>query len=281
VSIATSGNRDWTSRRIAGFLEKRQLSFVRRACTMIVLFTDFGLTGPYVGQVKGALCRDAPDVPIIDLIATAPAHDPKAASYLLAACVGVFPPGTVFFAVVDPGVGGRREPGVVAADGRWFVGPMNGLFEAVIRRSRTAARWWRIEWRPSRLSSTFHGRDLFAPVAARIANGESPAESPDYKEFPLDQARFPDWPDDLDQVVFIDDFGNAMTGRRAATVPPGSKVSIAGRDINQARTFGDVPAGEVFWYENSNGLLEISVNRGRAATSLNLVVGSQVGVRKK
>lgn len=248
---------------------------------MIVLFTDFGPTGPYVGQVKGVLCRDAPGVPVIDLIATAPAHDPKAASYLLAAYVGDFPSGTVFFAVVDPGVGGGREPGVVGADGRWFVGPMNGLFEMVIRHARTAARQWRIEWRPSRLSGTFHGRDLFAPVAARIANGESPAESADYKEFPIDRDRFPDWPDDLDEVVFIDDFGNAMTGRRAATVPPGSKLSIAGRDINQARTFGDVPDGEAFWYENSNGLLEIAVNRGSAATTLNLEVGSQVGVRKK
>lgn len=248
---------------------------------MIVLFTDFGLAGPYVGLVKAVLCRDAPGVPVIDLIATAPAHDPKAAAYLLAACTRDFPLGTVFFAVVDPGVGGRREPGVVEADGRWFIGPMNGLFELVIRRAETKPRWWRIDWRPSRLSSTFHGRDLFAPIAARIGAGEIPADGADFRACPLDRVRFPQWPDDLDRVIFIDDFGNAMTGRRASSVPPGGTLSVAGRAISRAQTFGDMPDGEPFWYENSNGLLEIAVNRGKAMDVLDLRVGSQVDVRKK
>jgi len=80
---------------------------------MIVLFTDFGVTGPYLGQVKAVLHQGAPGVPIIDLFADAPAHDPKAAAYLLAAYTGEFPEGTVFLAVVDPGVGGTRAPGVL------------------------------------------------------------------------------------------------------------------------------------------------------------------------
>ncbi|MFQ5765703.1 MAG: SAM-dependent chlorinase/fluorinase, partial [Rhodospirillales bacterium] len=136
---------------------------------MIVLFTDFGLDGPYLGQVKAVLYRDAPGIPIVDLFANAPAHDPKRAAYLLAAYAPAFPAGTVFLAVVDPGVGGARAAGVLDADGRWYVGPENGLFALVQRRVEAPPRWWEIRWRPERLSATFHGRDLFAPVAARIA----------------------------------------------------------------------------------------------------------------
>ena len=138
---------------------------------VIVLFTDFGREGPYTGQMTAVLRRLAPEVEIIDLIADAPAHDPQLAAYFLAAYVDEFPPQTVFLCVVDPGVGGDRSPGVLQADGRWFVGPDNGLFEPIIRRCRDDARWRDILWRPSTLSATFHGRDLFAPVAARLARG--------------------------------------------------------------------------------------------------------------
>ena len=101
---------------------------------MIVLYTDCGVAGPYQGQVKAVLHQEAPGVPVIDLFANAPAHDPKAAAYLLAAYTGEFPEQTGFLAVIDPGVGGIRAPGVLEADGRWFVGPDNGLFEVVARR---------------------------------------------------------------------------------------------------------------------------------------------------
>ncbi len=140
---------------------------------MIILFTDFGLHGPYTGQMKAVLHREAPGVPIVDLFADAPAGDPKAASYLLAAYDDWFGPGTVFLCVVDPGVGGARPALIVEADGRWYVGPGNGLFELVLRRAREARRW-DIAWRPERLSASFHGRDLFAPVAAMLARGERP-----------------------------------------------------------------------------------------------------------
>ena len=115
---------------------------------------------------------------IIDLFADAPAYDPQASAYLLAAYIGEFAPGTVFLCVVDPGVGSDRAPCVVHADGKWFVGPDNGLFELVVRRARDQVRCWRIDWVPSRLSATFHGRDLFAPVAAQLARGEIPAGEP-------------------------------------------------------------------------------------------------------
>ena len=105
---------------------------------MIVLCTDFGLEGPYTGQVKAVLARAAPDVPIVDLFADLPAFQPRLAAYLLAGYGEFFLAGDVILAVVDPGVGGARGALALEADGRWYVGPDNGLFEIVVRRARTA-----------------------------------------------------------------------------------------------------------------------------------------------
>src|SRR5579883_1868908 len=102
---------------------------------MIVLFTDFGLEGPYTGQVKAVLWREAPGIPVFDLFADAPMQRPQEAAYLLAAYAMAFPAGTVFLAVVDPGVGTDRPAEAVQIDGRWFVGPGNGLFEPLLRRA--------------------------------------------------------------------------------------------------------------------------------------------------
>ena len=107
---------------------------------MIILFSDFGEVGPYAGQIKGMLAREAPGIEVIDLLHDAPAFQSKASSYLLAALIDVFPTDVVFLCVVDPGVGSDREPIVVEADGRRFVGPDNGLFEIVLRRANTTAR---------------------------------------------------------------------------------------------------------------------------------------------
>ena len=144
---------------------------------MIVLFTDFGLKGPYTGQMKAVLCRMAPGIPAVDLFADAPVGNPRASAYLLAAYAEWFVAGTVFLAVVDPGVGGTRPPIILEADGRWYLGPGNGLFELVERRA-TSKRSWDIDWKPERLSASFHGRDLFAPVAAMLARGEPPPGRP-------------------------------------------------------------------------------------------------------
>jgi hypothetical protein len=239
--------------------------------TMIVLFTDFGLHGPYTGQMKAVLHREAPDVPVIDLFADAPAANPKASAYLLAAYAQWFAAGTIFLCVVDPGVGGERPALIVEADGRFFVGPGNGLFELVLRRAATARRW-DIDWKPPELSASFHGRDLFAPVVARLAHGEPPLGKPRTD----DSDRRPDWADDLAGIVYVDHYGNAITGLRAATLPQGARLAAAGRVLERATTFGDCPPGTAFWYENSNGLAEIAVNQGRAERALGLGVGSVV-----
>src|SRR5260370_8216372 len=102
---------------------------------MIALFTDFGLHGPYTGQVKAVMYQMAPGIPVIDLFADAPVGNPKASAYLLAAYAAWFPEGTVFLCVVDPGVGGARPALFLQADERWYIGPGNGLFELIHRPS--------------------------------------------------------------------------------------------------------------------------------------------------
>jgi len=240
---------------------------------VIALFTDFGLHGPYTGQMKAVLNRMAPGEPVVDLFADAPVGNPKASAYLLAAYAPWFPAGTIFLCVVDPGVGGSRPPLICEADGRWYVGPGNGMFELVQRRAG-AARCWNIDWAPEHTSATFHGRDIFAPVAARLACGEQPPGPP--REAGAD--RQADWPDDLPEVVYIDYFGNAMTGLRSETLPAGARLLAAGRLLERARTYSDTPAGAAFWYENSNGLAEIAVNLGRADRDLGLEIGTAVEI---
>jgi S-adenosyl-L-methionine hydrolase (adenosine-forming) len=240
---------------------------------MIVLFTDFGLHGPYTGQMKAVLCRMAPGVPVIDLLADAPVANPKASAYLLAAHAKWFEPGTVFLCVIDPGVGSARPAIVLEADGRWYVGPGNGLLELAERRAGSA-RSFDIGWQPEQLSASFHGRDLFAPIAARLARGDTAALRPR-----RDGAhRRADWPDDLGEVIYLDHFGNAMTGLCAAKLPARAKLAVAHRVLERARTFGDRPQGAAFWYENSNGLAEIAVNCGRADRELGLQIGTAVDV---
>ena len=240
---------------------------------MIALFTDFSLSGPYTGQVKAVLHQIAPAVPVVDLFADLPAGKPKPAAYLLAAYGPWFPPGTVLVAVVDPGVGGSRAAVVVEADGRLYVGPDNGLFEIVLRRAGAASAS-EILWRPDKLSASFHGRDLFAPVAARLARGTLPLGALGGGGI----GRHPDWPDDLPEIVYIDGFGNAMTGLRATVLGEQTSLGAGGHAVARARTFSDVAPGAAFWYENANGLAEIAVNGGRADSALGLGIATPVAV---
>ena len=240
---------------------------------MIVLFTDFGLAGPYTGQVNAVLQQSAPGVPVIQLFADAPAGQPKPAAYLLAAYAGWFPAGTVLLCVVDPGVGTERRGLIAEAAGRHYVGPDNGLFELVLRRAANP-RCWEISWRPPALSASFHGRDLFAPVAGRLAQGEPPSA---LARLAMPRS-YPDWPDDLAEIVYVDHYGNALTGLRGEGLPLTARLAAGERRIGHARTFEAVPRGAAFWYVNSNGLVEIAVNAGRAERALGLAIGSEIKI---
>lgn len=241
---------------------------------MIFLFTDFGLEGPYTGQMKAVLQRTAPHVPVFDLFADAPDRRPMEAAYLLAAYVENCPPGSHFLCVVDPGVGGERPPVALRAGGSWFVGPGNGLFELVHRRALHAESY-RIEWRPEVLSSSFHGRDLFAPVMGWLAGGASAGEA---GLVPETAPRVPDWPDDLAAVIYRDRYGNLMTGIRYATIERSARLRLNGAEIEWAETFSAAAGGEPFWYGNSSGLVEIAINGGSAANSLKAGVGSRMEI---
>jgi S-adenosylmethionine hydrolase len=240
---------------------------------MIVLFTDFGLAGPYTGQVNAVLNESAPGVPVIQLFADAPAGQPKPAAYLLAAYAAWFPAASILLCVVDPGVGSARRALIAEADGRLYVGPDNGLFELVLRRAASSS-CWEIGWRPPALSATFHGRDLFAPVAGRLARGEKPAAMASRAT----PRGCPDWPDDLPEIVYIDHYGNALTGLRGECLPATARLAAGGRIIAYADTFAAVPPGGTFWYVNSNGLVEIAVNAGRADGALGIAVGSAIEI---
>ncbi|MBL1274843.1 MAG: SAM-dependent chlorinase/fluorinase [Ectothiorhodospiraceae bacterium] len=243
---------------------------------MIVLFTDYGWQGPYVGQMKAACLQVAPTVPIIDLLHDAPVFDAHSSAYLLAAYASSFPEGTIFLGVVDPGVGSdSRQPVMLHVDGRWFVGPDNGLFDIVFQQGN-ASEWWNITWQPQSLSRTFHGRDLFAPVAAKLAMGEVPPgitmPFSENQKHPVFSAAL-----DYYRVIYIDPFGNAITGLRASAFTGKRKLQIGKHRLNQAQTFSDVAVGDAFWYENANGLVEIAINQGSAAKVLEISVGDTIG----
>jgi S-adenosylmethionine hydrolase len=238
---------------------------------MIHLFTDFGPFGPYQGQMTAALRRHAPEVPVIDLLNDAPMFEPRLAAYLLAACLDQIPVGDVLLAVVDPGVGTARLPLALALDGRWLVGPDNGLFEPALRRASHALTF-HIVWQPRNLSASFHGRDLFAPVAADLARGQ-------HGKLAAGAAtRLADWPDDLPAIVYIDRYGNAMTGLRATGIRMDSILAAGQHRLPHAPTFGAVPPGHAFWYRNSLGLIEIAANGASAARLLDLSTGDAVGL---
>lgn len=239
---------------------------------MIVLFTDFGPGDPYVGQVHAVLLRDSPGVPIVDLCHAVPNFDIQAAAYLLPAYANEFPEGSVFLCVIDPGVGTQRRPVMLEADGRWYVGPDNGLFHIVARRAKRVCPF-SITWRPAHLAPSFHGRDLFAPVAAMLARGEQPpCERTELSE-PSGQ-----WPDDLARIVYIDHYGNAISGLRASSLSEESTIAVGRHRLKCARVFAEVPPGQGFWYRNANGLVEIAVNQGSAQRVLELAVGDRIEI---
>ncbi len=241
------------------------------AAPLLALFSDFGGDGPYVGQVLAAWAAQAPGVPGIALFSAAPPFDVEAAAHLLHAYSRRLPPGSVVEAVVDPGVGGPRGVLAVRADGLWFCGPDNGLLSVVAARAGAVAVW-RVDWLPERLSATFHGRDLFAPLAAHLArHGEPP--SPAVWLPGVDPHGVAD---PAARVILVDPYGNLVTGIPAEEVPRDARFCVGGHELRFARRFGDCAPGEAFWYENADGLVEIAVNLGDAARRFSAGVGAAV-----
>ncbi|GAB4180753.1 MAG: SAM-dependent chlorinase/fluorinase [Rhodocyclaceae bacterium] len=240
---------------------------------MIVLYTDFGAFDPYAGQLKAALAQGVPaGTRLIDLLHEAPRFDIPAGAHLLDALQGQFPSGTIFVCAVDPGVGGERAAALVRADDKWFVGPDNGLLSVAAARAR-AAESWHVAWRPERLRPSFHARDVFAPVAAALARGEFPDER--LRPVRALDVELP--ATDLARIIYIDHYGNAMTGLRAGCLAHDRCLEVSGRSVRYARIFGEAAADEPFWYENSIDLIELAIDRASAAARLRLAIGDPVG----
>jgi S-adenosylmethionine hydrolase len=242
---------------------------------MLVLFSDYGWRDPYVGQLKAVLAAHSPGVAVIDLLHAVPDFNAHAGAHLLAALCRDLPAGAVVLAVVDPGVGGPREAVVVEADGRFHVGPDNGLLSVLAGRAQIS-RTWRIAWRPETLSDSFHGRDLFAPIAAWIAAGDFPSD----KLTPVAGLHVQFDTAELPRILYIDHYGNAWSGIRGniggGLVEAGSNIEVKGNVVPWRRVFMEAGKGEVFWHVNSSGLIEIAANRASAADKLGLKVGDPV-----
>ncbi len=223
----------------------------------ILTFTDFGSAGPYLGQMEAAIKRESASASVIHLQSDAPACDPKSAGYLLAALANQFDE-AVFVCVVDPGVGSKRRPLVVESQGQWFVGPDNGLFAPLLHQ-RNEMSIYQILQQPRGESQTFHGRDLFASVAAKISEKQY-IRMENISKLEVGMA----WSEDLHKIIYVDHFGNLFSGLRGMQIERSARVHIAGRELSRAPRFDAVKQGEAFWYVNSCGLVEIAVNGGRA-----------------
>ena len=239
---------------------------------MILLLTDFSGRGPYVGQLEAAILHGANSATVVNLMHDLPRFRPRFASYLIPPLAREFPAGSIFVCVVDPGVGGDRAALVLRAEDQWFVGPDNGLLNGVAAQAKDCA-CWRVDWRPKKISPTFHGRDLFAPIAVQLHQRGQPPGEPTVFDLP-------EWPQDLDQIIYIDDFGNAASGRRVDSLPADAEIQFRGVAIEAATTFSDVGVGETFWYENSLGLLALAVNQGSAARRHGLILGEPIQVSR-
>ena len=250
---------------------------------IVTLLTDFGSRDGYVGAMKGVILSRCPDATLVDLAHEIAPGDVAGAGFALAAAAPHFPPGTVHVAVVDPGVGTARRGLALALGGQLFVGPDNGIFGVALddapdapleARSLENATLWRAP-----VSAVFHGRDVFAPVAAHLASGGAlEAVGPALARDALVRlaASEPEGSGGAlrGRIVHVDRFGNLLTNVRLA---PGAAargaVEIAGRTLAVVATYGDAPSGALVALVGSTGRLEIAVNGGSAAGVLGASVG--------
>lgn len=252
---------------------------------LITLLTDFGLTDPFVGIMKGVIARVDPRLRCIDLTHGIPAQDVKRGAMVLAEGFSHFPRGTVHLAVVDPGVGTERRPVAIKFPGGFLVGPDNGLFSLVLAQQAALEaivldqpRYWYIN-PPSR---TFHGRDIFAPIAAHLAHGTkmaklgTPIDPDGLKRLPMPEIRRSD--DRVHgEIVGVDHFGNFITNIPAAEIREREWfVSIAGSEIAGGSAYADVSSGVVTALIGSHGCVEVAVNQGHAADQLGINLGEPV-----
>lgn len=255
--------------------------------TIITLTTDFGGADGYVGTMKGVILALAPAARLVDLSHEIAPQDIRQAAHVLRQAAPYFPAGAIHLAVVDPGVGGARRPLLVTTPQAAFVGPDNGLFTFALDQPGAQARTLdRTEaWLPQ-VSRTFHGRDIFAPVAARLALGAAPDDlgTPITDAVRLAQAAPQRLGNDgiVGNVVHVDRFGNLISDVPAAWLADGAwTCQIAGREIAAlASTYAEVAPGTALALVSSGDTLEVAVRDGSAARDLGVGVGATLTLRR-
>jgi S-adenosylmethionine hydrolase len=244
--------------------------------TAITLLTDFGTADYFVGAMKGVILSINPKAVIVDISHEIPAQDVAAGAFNLLAACDTFPVGTIHVAVVDPGVGSARRPIAVTAGEHVFVGPDNGLFTHIYDRDNsfqafhiTASQYFR-----QPVSTTFHGRDIFAPTAAALSTGVDPTSLGPRITDPI-RLSLPDAP----TIIHIDHFGNLITNIIRDQFN-GTRLAINGRVISSFRSFfGEASGDEPFGIWGSAGFLEIAVNGGSAAEALGVKRGDEIQIQ--
>ncbi len=255
-------------------------------CGVVTLLTDFGLSDPFVGVMKGVLCGAHPTLRIIDITHGVGPGSIAEGAFWLERSFRYFPAGSVHCAVVDPGVGSGRAAVVLAAEHHYFVGPDNGLLaEVTLRAAHGEVRLIDAErHRLAGASNTFHGRDLFAVMAGRLAMGELSFTDVG----PLTQLRVPSLVPGIvseadgfvGNVLTVDHFGNLITSLRASEVLPavgaGFRLQIAGKLLRSVRTFAEAEPQELVALVGSFDSIEIAVRDGSAAQRIEPVPGASV-----
>jgi len=259
---------------------------------IITLLTDFGERDGYVGAMKGVILSANPAARIVDISHDTPRQDVLAGAIVLANATRWFPPGCIHTAVVDPGVGSRRRAIAAVCGQATYVLPDNGLITLVHRRDpiREAYAIEDEHFRLAELSGTFHGRDLFAPAAARLSLGVPPsAAGPKIADPMLLDLPFPE----LDpaggwargQILYVDIYGNLISNipNEAIVAPPQAQTLRIGSQTLQGlrRTYSDVPPGEALFLAGSSGHVEVAVREGDAASYFQTAVGAGISVQSK
>ena len=253
---------------------------------IVTLTTDFGTADGYAASLKGVILAALPRANVVDLAHDLAHGDVAAASALLARAAPLFPSGTVHVAVVDPGVGTERRGLALAVGGQRYVGPDNGIFTGVLSQSDAAeARALENQglWRPE-VSPVFHGRDIFAPVAAYLAaGGELGSVGSAVASESLVRLASPVPTGGAaalrGEVVHVDRFGNLVTNLPAPAGARGAAVEVAGRALPLSRTYGDVAPGALVAVVGSSGMVEIAVRDGSAAAHLGAGAGLVIILR--